>query len=140
MKHRDAAIGESFHVVSPAALTFRGYAEGMAAWYGVEAHLEFFPYDEWRVGISDRDAAVTLDHLRHSPNCSIAKARCSIELRAPLQLARGGSGCAAIQPSLYQKSPESLEVFLLSAAITLPYTSDDRRRQLHGCLRFPTTL
>jgi hypothetical protein len=24
---------------------------------------------------SDRDAAVTLDHLRHSPNCSIAKAR-----------------------------------------------------------------
>jgi nucleoside-diphosphate-sugar epimerase len=71
----DAAIGESFHVVSPAALTFRGFAEGMADWYGVEAHLDFLPYDDWRVGVSDRDAAVTLDHLRHSPNCSIEKAR-----------------------------------------------------------------
>jgi nucleoside-diphosphate-sugar epimerase len=69
------AIGESFHVVSPAALTFRGYAEGMAAWYAVAAHLEFLPYDEWRVGVSERDAAVTLDHLLHSPHCSIAKAR-----------------------------------------------------------------
>ena len=71
----EAAIGESFHVVSPAALTFRGYAEGLAAWYGVEAQLDYLPYDQWRVGVSDRDAAVTLDHLRHSPNCSIAKAR-----------------------------------------------------------------
>jgi len=71
----EAAIGESFHVVSPAALTFRGYSEGLAAWYGVEAQLDYLPYDQWRVGVSDRDAAVTLDHLRHSPNCSIAKAR-----------------------------------------------------------------
>jgi nucleoside-diphosphate-sugar epimerase len=71
----DAAIGESFHVVSPAALTCRGYAEGMAAWYGVEPQLEFVPYDDWRAGVSERDAATTLDHLRHSPNCSIAKAR-----------------------------------------------------------------
>jgi len=71
----EAAIGESFHVVSPAALTFRGYAEGLAAWYGMEAQLDYLPYDQWRVGVSDRDAAVTLDHLRHSPNCSIAKAR-----------------------------------------------------------------
>ena len=71
----EAAIGESFYVVSPAALTFRGYAEGLAAWYGVEAQLDYLPYDQWRVGVSDRDAAVTLDHLRHSPNCSIAKAR-----------------------------------------------------------------
>src|SRR5690606_9863752 len=27
------AVGESFHVVSPAALTLRGYAEAMAAWF-----------------------------------------------------------------------------------------------------------
>ena len=90
----DAAIGESFHVVSPAALTFRGYAEGMAAWYGVEPHLEFLPYDEWRVGVSDRDAAVTLDHLRHSPNCSIAKAR------TRLGYAPRFSSLAAVQDAL----------------------------------------
>ena len=61
MERPDAAIGESFHVVSPAALTFRGYAEGMAAWYGVEAQLEFLPYGEWRAGVSERDAEVTLE-------------------------------------------------------------------------------
>jgi nucleoside-diphosphate-sugar epimerase len=94
VEHPDAAIGESFHVVSPAALTFRGYAEGVAAWYGVEAHLEFLPYDEWRAGVSDRDAAVTLDHLRHSPNCSIAKAR------SRLNYAPRYSSLAAVQDAL----------------------------------------
>jgi nucleoside-diphosphate-sugar epimerase len=73
--HRDAAIGESFHVVSPAAVTLRGYAEHAAAWFDREPRLTFLPYDEWRRGVSERDAAVTLDHLRHSPNCSIEKAR-----------------------------------------------------------------
>ncbi len=34
-----AAVGESFHVVSPAALTLRGYAEAVAAWFGQPARL-----------------------------------------------------------------------------------------------------
>jgi nucleoside-diphosphate-sugar epimerase len=72
---RSAAIGESFHVVSPAALTLRGYAEQMAAWFGREPRLRYLPWKEWRDGVSERDAAVTLDHLSHSPNCSIDKAR-----------------------------------------------------------------
>ena len=29
-----ASVGEAFHAVSPAALTLRGYAEGMAEWFG----------------------------------------------------------------------------------------------------------
>ena len=92
-----------FHVVSPAALTFRGYAEGVAAWYGVEAHLEFLAYDEWRAGVADRDAAVTLDHLRHSPNCSIAKARSRLNyaprysslaaVQEAVQAMRASTGC-----------------------------------------------
>jgi nucleoside-diphosphate-sugar epimerase len=73
--HRDRAIGESFHVVSPAAVTMRGYAEQVARWFGSEPRLDFLPFDEWRVPWSERDAAVTLDHLRHSSNCSIEKAR-----------------------------------------------------------------
>jgi nucleoside-diphosphate-sugar epimerase len=70
-----AAIGESFHVVSPQAITLREYAERMAEWFGVPAKLKWVPYDEWRRGVSERDAAVTCDHLRHSSNCSIEKAR-----------------------------------------------------------------
>ena len=67
--------GGSFHVVSPAALTLRGYAERMASWFGQEANLRFLPWEEWRRHVSEKDAAVTWDHIAHSPNCSIEKAR-----------------------------------------------------------------
>ena len=70
-----AAIGESFHVVSPQAVSLRGYAERMAAWFGQPAALRFAPWDEWKGTASERDARVTFDHISHSPNCSIEKAR-----------------------------------------------------------------
>lgn len=75
MERRSGALGEAFHVVSPAALTLRGYAERVSAWFGRPAQLEFLPWEEWRQGATERDAAVTWDHIAHSPNCSIAKAR-----------------------------------------------------------------
>ena len=79
--NRCNAVGESFHVVSPAALTLRGYAESMAAWFGEPARLEFLPWDEWRKTVSGDDAAATWDHIAHSPNCSIAKAQRSLDYR-----------------------------------------------------------
>jgi nucleoside-diphosphate-sugar epimerase len=72
--HRDAAVGESFHVVSPAALTLRGYAEGMFAFFEKPARIQFLPYDEWAATVSEKNARTTWDHIAHSPNCSIAKA------------------------------------------------------------------
>jgi nucleoside-diphosphate-sugar epimerase len=69
------AIGESFHVVSPAALTLRGYAEAMAAWFGQPARLSFVPFEQWRATVSEEEAERTRDHISHSPNCSIAKAQ-----------------------------------------------------------------
>ncbi len=32
--NRNTSVGESFHAVSPAAMTMRGYAESLAAWFG----------------------------------------------------------------------------------------------------------
>lgn len=75
LARRSAAVGESFHVVSPAALTLRGYAEHMAAWFGQEPHLVFAPWQEWEAGVTAKEAATTRDHILHSPNCSIEKAR-----------------------------------------------------------------
>jgi nucleoside-diphosphate-sugar epimerase len=72
---RQMSVGESFHVVSPGALTLRGYAERMAAWFGRDARLRFLPWDEWRSTVSERDAAVTFDHISRSPHCSIEKGR-----------------------------------------------------------------
>jgi nucleoside-diphosphate-sugar epimerase len=71
---RSTAVGESFHVVAPTALTLRGYADAMAAWFGETVRLRFLPWEEWRTTVSAEEAAATWDHIAHSPNCSIAKA------------------------------------------------------------------
>jgi nucleoside-diphosphate-sugar epimerase len=69
------AVGESFHVVSKQALTLRGYAEAMAAWFGQPAKLSFLAWDKWQKTVSKEDALATWDHISHSPNCSIEKAQ-----------------------------------------------------------------
>jgi nucleoside-diphosphate-sugar epimerase len=74
MANRSVAVGESFHVVSPAALTLRGYAEGVAGWYGAEADLAFLPWERWRETVAPEHADVTWDHIAHSPNSSVEKA------------------------------------------------------------------
>jgi len=72
--HWRASVGEAFHAVSPAAITLRGYAEAMAAWFGREPKLRYLPWAEWKDGQDDTEVAQTYDHIGHSPNCSIAKA------------------------------------------------------------------
>lgn len=69
------ACGESFHVVSPAAVSLAGYAESVAGWFGREARIRFLPWEEWRSSVADRDAKVAWDHIARSPNCSIRKAQ-----------------------------------------------------------------
>ena len=75
LAYRSTSIGESFHVVSPAALTLVGYAESVAGWFGKTARLRFVPFEEWRKPMSEQDASLTWDHIAHSPNCSIRKAQ-----------------------------------------------------------------
>lgn len=74
MANRSVAVGESFHVVSPAALTLRGFAQIVAGWYGREADLAFLPWEQWRGTVEPQVAEATWDHIAHSPNSSIAKA------------------------------------------------------------------
>lgn len=75
LQHRSLSVGESFHVVSPAALTLRGYAERTAQLLGADAKLKFVPYAEWASTVSEKDARSTWDHIAHAPNCSISKAQ-----------------------------------------------------------------
>jgi nucleoside-diphosphate-sugar epimerase len=72
--HWSASVGEAFHAVSPAAVTLRGYAEAMAAWFGREPKLTYLPWPEWKAAHTELEAQQTHDHIAHSPNCSIAKA------------------------------------------------------------------
>ncbi len=70
-----ASVGEAFHVVSPEAVTLRGYAETVATWFGKEAKLTYQPWEAWKAAHSADEARSTWDHIAHSPNCSIDKAR-----------------------------------------------------------------
>ncbi len=75
LEHRDAAVGESFHVVSEAALTLRGYAEAAAGWFGQEPNLAFVSWEEFRESAGPEHAQATWEHIARSPSMSIEKAR-----------------------------------------------------------------
>ena len=75
MAHWSVAIGECFHVVSPAAVSMAGYAEAVAGWFGRKAQIRFLPWEAWRATVPEKDAKITWDHIARSPNCSIRKAQ-----------------------------------------------------------------
>ena len=81
MAHWSAAVGECFHVVSPAAVSMAGYAEAVAGWFGQKARIRFLPWEEWRSTVSEKDAKITWDHIARSPSCSIRKAERLLDYR-----------------------------------------------------------
>ena len=79
--NRNASVGESFHVASPAAMTMRGYAESLAAWFGKPARLKFVSWDEYRFAVTAEEAKWSWAHLAHCSNYSIAKAERLLDYR-----------------------------------------------------------
>lgn len=75
LQRSGAAVGQSFHLVSERALTLRGFAEGIAAWYGQEANLRFVPFDEFRTLTTDDNAEASLAHASRSHSMSIERAK-----------------------------------------------------------------
>jgi nucleoside-diphosphate-sugar epimerase len=75
MANWSSGCGESFHIVSRAAVSLAGYAESVGHWFGHEARIRFLPWDQWRSSVPEKDANITWDHIARSPNCSIRKAQ-----------------------------------------------------------------
>lgn len=75
IRHRDAALDEDFLTVSHNAITLRGFAEAMYAWFGKEENIEYVPYPQWReTASSEKEANYTLDHIIHCNSFSWEKA------------------------------------------------------------------
>jgi nucleoside-diphosphate-sugar epimerase len=72
---RPAAIGSSFHVVSEQAMTLRGLAAGVAAWFGREAVLELVDWTEFERRVGGEHAGVTREHVARSIAASIDRGR-----------------------------------------------------------------
>jgi nucleoside-diphosphate-sugar epimerase len=69
------AVGESFHVVAEKALTLRGYAQAMYAWFGKESNIRYLAWDQWKETVCQEDAEQTWEHIAHCPNFSTVKAQ-----------------------------------------------------------------
>jgi nucleoside-diphosphate-sugar epimerase len=72
---RPAAIGSSFHVVAEQAMTLRGLAAGVAAWFGREAVLELVDWPEFERRVGAEHARATREHDGRSIAASIDRAR-----------------------------------------------------------------
>jgi nucleoside-diphosphate-sugar epimerase len=72
---RPAAIGASFHVVAEQAMTCRGLATGVAAWFGREAVLDLVEWDEFERRVGRQHAATTRDHVERSIAASSERSR-----------------------------------------------------------------
>ena len=73
LTHWSSSVGESFFIVSPAAMTLRGYAENLANRFGRKACLEFLPFEDWKLTLPIEFQESGSAHVRHSSNASIAK-------------------------------------------------------------------
>ncbi len=74
LDHWSQAVGESFFIVSEAALTLRGFAEAAAGWFGQAAELAFLPLEEWKATLPAEFVESALAHVNHCTQCSIQKA------------------------------------------------------------------
>jgi nucleoside-diphosphate-sugar epimerase len=84
-----ASVGEAFHAVSPGAVTLRGYAEAMAAWFGRKPKLRYLPWQEWKRGHSEVEGCADLRSHRTQPELQHRQGDAHARLSAPLQLDRG---------------------------------------------------
>lgn len=72
---RPEAVGSSFHVVAAQAMTSRGLAAGVAAWFGREPVLDLVDWAEFERRAGADHAAVTRDHIERGIAASIDRAR-----------------------------------------------------------------
>jgi nucleoside-diphosphate-sugar epimerase len=72
---RPAAIGASFHVVAEQAMTTRGLAEGVAAWWGKSATIEDVSWEEFARRVGAEHAEATREHVGRSITASIDRAK-----------------------------------------------------------------
>ena len=72
---RPAAAGASFHVVAAQAMTLRGLAAGVAAWFGRKSVLEYVDWAEFGRQAGAEHAEATREHTFRGIAASIARAR-----------------------------------------------------------------
>ncbi len=74
LKNPHASVGQTFHATAAKAVTLTGYAEILYRKFGHCPRICYCPWDKLRKTIPENDAAITENHMKHSPVCSMEKA------------------------------------------------------------------
>ena len=72
---RPAAIGSSFHTVAAQAMTMRGLATGVAAWFGREPAFDMVSWADFETRVGADHAAASRDHGHRNIAASIDRSR-----------------------------------------------------------------
>ncbi len=91
MTHWRASVGESFHTVSPAAITLRGYAEAVAGWFGKEASSQLRALRRLARRRLRKGCVVHLGSHRPQPQRQHRQSPADARLPAALHVAASGS-------------------------------------------------
>lgn len=73
--HPEASVGQSFFATAPEALTQQGYAELLYQAFQKEPAIQYGTWEQFTEQMDQQQAADSREHLRHSPVCSMDKAR-----------------------------------------------------------------
>ena len=78
---QDIANGEAFIAVAERAMTLRAICEELYAHYGQKPNLRYVEWEEFVQIVGERQADITMDHVFHSPCCTVEKAQKMLGLK-----------------------------------------------------------
>ena len=72
---QEISNGEAFIAVAQKAMTLRAITESIYEYFGNEPRIEYLEWKAFEDRVGKETAAVTLDHISHSPCCTPEKAQ-----------------------------------------------------------------
>ena len=75
IKKQEVANGEAFIAVAERAMTLKAICEKLYEYYGKKLNLRFVSWEEFYELVGERQADISMDHMFHSPCCSVEKAK-----------------------------------------------------------------
>lgn len=73
-ENHDKANGEAFISVAPTAMTMRAITEELFEYFGHKPNIRYVSWKDFVAEVGEQNAAVSMDHISHSPCCTAAKA------------------------------------------------------------------
>ena len=72
---QEVSNGQAFIAVAEKAMTLRAITEKTFEYFNQTPNIEYLEWEDFKKAVGDQNALVTLDHVSHSPCCTVEKAK-----------------------------------------------------------------